>query len=80
MFRSYDHHQAGNILISRDTQQFVLSCQCLKIALQWYFSCFCVASVTKTFKLEGVQTVHRSRRWIVCTHLSVSVFVTLATL
>jgi hypothetical protein len=27
--------------------------------LQWYFKCYCVASVTKTFTLKGVQTIHR---------------------
>jgi hypothetical protein len=32
-----------------------------KIALQWYSKCYCVASVTKTFTLKGVQTIHRSR-------------------
>jgi hypothetical protein len=31
-----------------------------KIALQWYSKCCCVASVTKTFTLEGVQTIRRS--------------------
>jgi hypothetical protein len=30
-----------------------------KRALQWYFKCYCVASVTKTFTLEVVQTIHR---------------------
>jgi hypothetical protein len=32
-----------------------------KRALQWYSKCYCVASVTKTFALKGVQTIHRSR-------------------
>jgi hypothetical protein len=31
-----------------------------KRALQWCSKCYCVASVTKTFTLEGVQTIHRS--------------------
>jgi hypothetical protein len=26
--------------------------------LQWYSKCYCVASVTKTFTLKGVQTIH----------------------
>jgi hypothetical protein len=35
----------------------------LKRALQWYSKCYCVASVTKTFTLKGVQTIRRSRCW-----------------
>jgi hypothetical protein len=31
--------------------------------LQWYAKCYYVASVTKTFTLKGVQTIHRSRCW-----------------
>jgi hypothetical protein len=31
-----------------------------KRALQRYSKCYCVASVTKTFTFEGVQTIHRS--------------------
>jgi hypothetical protein len=42
-----------------------------KRALQIYSKCYCVASVTKTFK--GVE------QWIICTLLSANVFVTLAT-
>jgi hypothetical protein len=34
-----------------------------KRALQWYSKCYCVASITKTFTLKGVQTMHRSRYW-----------------
>jgi hypothetical protein len=34
-----------------------------KKALQLYFKCYCVASVTKTFSLIGVQTIHCSRCW-----------------
>jgi hypothetical protein len=42
-------------------QCFQLSLQgVLKRALQWYSKCYCVASVTKTFKLKGVQTIRRS--------------------
>jgi hypothetical protein len=44
-----------------------------KRALQLYSKCYCVMSVTKTFTLKVVE------RWIVCTPLSVNVFVTLAT-
>jgi hypothetical protein len=29
-----------------------------KRALQWYSKCCCVASVTKTFTLQGAQTTH----------------------
>jgi hypothetical protein len=36
---------------------------CLKMALQWYSKCYCVASVTKMFRLKGVQTVYRSTLW-----------------
>jgi hypothetical protein len=34
-----------------------------KRGLQWYFKCFCVMSVTKTFTLKGIQTItsHLSR-------------------
>jgi hypothetical protein len=32
-------------------------------ALQGYSKCYCVASVTKTFILKGVQTIHRSTPW-----------------
>jgi hypothetical protein len=28
-------------------------------ALQWHSKCYCVTSVTKTFTLKGVQTIHR---------------------
>jgi hypothetical protein len=31
-----------------------------KIPLQWYSKCHCVASITKAFILNGVQTIHRS--------------------
>jgi hypothetical protein len=31
-----------------------------KRALQWYSKWYCVASVTKTFALKGVQTIRRS--------------------
>jgi hypothetical protein len=31
-----------------------------KRALQWYSKCYCVTSVTKPFKLNGIQTIHRS--------------------
>jgi hypothetical protein len=31
-----------------------------KRALQWYSKCYCVASVTKTFTLKGIQINHRS--------------------
>jgi hypothetical protein len=34
-----------------------------KRALQCYSKCYCVASVTKTFTLKGVQTIHCSRCW-----------------
>jgi hypothetical protein len=34
-----------------------------EIVLQWYSKCYCVASVTKTFALKGVQTIHRSTPW-----------------
>jgi hypothetical protein len=26
--------------------------------LQWYSKCYCVVSVTKTFTLKGIQTIH----------------------
>jgi hypothetical protein len=42
-----------------------------KRALQWYSKCYCVASVTKTFTLKGVQTIPRS------TPLAVNVSTTL---
>jgi hypothetical protein len=32
-----------------------------KKALQWYSKCYCVASVTATFTLKGVQTIHLQR-------------------
>jgi hypothetical protein len=32
-----------------------------KRSLQWYSKCYCVASVSKTFTLKGVQTVYQSR-------------------
>jgi hypothetical protein len=32
-----------------------------KRTLQWYSKCYSVASVTKTFTLKGVQTIHLSR-------------------
>jgi hypothetical protein len=41
-----------------------------------------MASVTKTFTLKGVQTIHLSgvEQWIVCTTpLNINIFVTLAT-
>jgi hypothetical protein len=31
-----------------------------KRLLQWYSKCYCVAGVTTTFALKGVQTIHRS--------------------
>jgi hypothetical protein len=34
--------------------------RCLKIVLQRYFKCCCVAGVTKTFTLKGVLTIQRS--------------------
>jgi hypothetical protein len=33
-----------------------------KTDLQWCSKCYCVASVTKTFILKGVQSIHRSRK------------------
>jgi hypothetical protein len=33
-----------------------------EIALQWYSKCYCFASVTKTFKLKGVQIIKFSTR------------------
>jgi hypothetical protein len=30
-----------------------------KTVLQWYSKCYCVASVTKTSVLKGIQTIHR---------------------
>jgi hypothetical protein len=36
-----------------------------KRALQWHSKCNCVASVTKTFILKGLQTIHRSRCWTI---------------
>jgi hypothetical protein len=44
------------------TVQFSLVMQgVLKRALQWYFKYYYVASITKTFTLKRVQTIHRSR-------------------
>jgi hypothetical protein len=34
-----------------------------KRALQWCSKCYCVASVTETFTLKSVQTVHRLTTW-----------------
>jgi hypothetical protein len=34
--------------------------QIIEGALPWYSKCCCAASVTKTCKLKGVQTIHRS--------------------
>jgi hypothetical protein len=34
-------------------------CTVSKRALQWYSKCYCVASVTRTFTLKGVHTIHR---------------------
>jgi hypothetical protein len=52
-----------------------------KWALQYYCKCFCVASVMKTFTLNAykLSIVQRVRWWIVCTPLSINVFITLAT-
>jgi hypothetical protein len=36
-----------------------------KRVLQWYSKCCCVASVTKTFILKGIQITHRSSPWTV---------------
>jgi hypothetical protein len=36
---------------------FLMQCD-PKRALQWYSECRCVASVTKTFTLKGVQSIH----------------------
>jgi hypothetical protein len=35
-----------------------------KRASQRYSKCYCVASVTKTFTLKGVQTIHRSTAFV----------------
>jgi hypothetical protein len=40
-----------------------------KIALKLYSKCYCVASVTKTFTPEGVQTIER---WIVASYTNCS--------
>jgi hypothetical protein len=65
-----------------------------KKALQWYSQRYCLPSVTKTFTLSPSATVclvlrkrlhyplfkvQSVERWIVCTPLSVNVFVTLTT-
>jgi hypothetical protein len=56
-------HLAGLLWLARDN--LVASIwpeqpkMCLK-TLQLYSKCYCVASVTKTFALRGVQTIHRS--------------------
>jgi hypothetical protein len=42
-------------------------------ALQWYSKCYFVTSVAEMFTLKGAQ------RWLVCTPLSVHVFVALVT-
>jgi hypothetical protein len=34
---------------------------CFKNTLLQYSTCYCVASVTKTFTLKGEQTIYRSR-------------------
>jgi hypothetical protein len=31
-----------------------------KSVLHWYFKCYCVASVTRSFMFNGVQTIHLS--------------------
>jgi hypothetical protein len=36
-----------------------------KRALQWYSKHYCVMSVTKTFTLKGIKTIHRSTLWTV---------------
>jgi hypothetical protein len=53
----------------------------IRVVLQWYSKCYCVASVTKTFTPKGIQLsiVQGVEGWTVRTPLSVSVFVTLAT-
>jgi hypothetical protein len=38
----------------------------LKITLQWYCKCYCVASVTETFTFEGVQTIHHLSLTLKC--------------
>jgi hypothetical protein len=52
-----------------------------KTALQMYSKHYCLASITKTFILKGIQTIfiQRLERWIIFTPLSVKTFVTLAT-
>jgi hypothetical protein len=51
----------------------------LKRALKRYSKCYCVASVTKTFILKGVdaEDFKDVERWIACTPLSINFFVTL---
>jgi hypothetical protein len=39
---------------------FTVNAGCFKKALQYYSKCYCVASVTKTFTLKGVQTICHS--------------------
>jgi hypothetical protein len=41
-----------------------------KIALQWYYKCYCVVSVSNAFTLQGVQGAQVVERWIVCTPVS----------
>jgi hypothetical protein len=48
-------------LMQENAFDYVLDVQGVsKRALQRYFKCHCVPSVTKTFTLEGVQTLQRS--------------------
>jgi hypothetical protein len=54
---------------------FIGNAGCFKWALQWYSKCYGVASVTKTFTLKEVQTIHRLAPW---TFLNILYFWTFA--
>jgi hypothetical protein len=65
-----------------ETKLNVWSCiSASKRALKWYSKCYCVVSVMKTFTLKGIQLfiIQHFEQWIICTLLSVNIFVTIAT-
>jgi hypothetical protein len=48
------------LTVARSGCEYVFMQGVSKEALQWYSQCCCMASVTKTFTLKGVQTIHIS--------------------
>jgi hypothetical protein len=59
--------KSGCLILCQRVEPSFLDCRILqtvsKRALQWYSQFYCVSSVTKTFTLKGVQTIHRSKCW-----------------